>query len=666
MIDLDVNRSQDKPSDDKFGDASLGMHSSITRRDFLGATLLASGAQLLHPFSPAQLLAQQPDAVLPGATEHWNGYGGVGEYAASNGNTWQVLSAGHKLRDSNAAGFLKNVTDTGELYDCVVVGGGISGLAVAALFLRQARPSATCLILENHPIFGGEAKQNEFNVDGQLVVAHQASAIYFVPYPRSFLADFYDAIGLHEPRLAYQTWGGPAPAMSVGRTPYDSAGMSTGQYGFWFGPNLVATDHSTGTGKWLVDPVGKKFADAPVSPSARSELLRWYSGDAESHSNFTPPQYEGDAVSRALDSVTLEDHYIRRFGITREFIRTYLSPDLGGGSGLGADALSAFSEYAADLLHPYQKNGEAVQMFPGGNTTIARLIVKTLIPTAFAGETNPDAVTRNPVNFAALDLPASRARIRLGATVLHTSHQGDPSRADLLQIIYEKNDKLFRVGARSAVMAGGSWTTKHIITDLPAAQRAAYAQFFRSPCIMANVAVRNWRFLSKLGITGCRWFGGSIGNYIELRRMALVGDVASQFSPDSPTVLTVKILFSHPGLSTEAQGHRGRAELLATPFRDYERRIRDQLSQMFSSAGFDAQRDIAGIILNRWGHAYLSPQPGFFFGTNGNPAPREVLRSAPFGRIAFANTDLAGAMDHRYSILEARRAVSQLFDSVLD
>ena len=63
---------------------------------------------------------------------------------------------------------------------------------------------------------------------------------------------------------------------------------------------------------------------------------------------------------------------------------------------------------------------------------------------------------------------------------------------------------------------------------------------------------------------------------------------------------------------------------------------------MFSKYGFDTQKDIAGIILNRWGHAYLSPQPGFFFGKDGKFAPREVLRRAPFGRIAFANTDLAG------------------------
>jgi spermidine dehydrogenase len=106
--------------------------------------------------------------------------------------------------------------------------------------------------------------------------------------------------------------------------------------------------------------------------------------------------------------------------------------------------------------------------------------------------------------------------------------------------------------------------------------------------------------------------------------------------------------------------------MLGTSFAEYERRIREQFIAMFARSGFDSQRDIAGIVLNRWGHAYLNPQPGFFFGNNGQPAPREILRNAPFGRIAFANTDLAGAMDHRYSILEAQRAVGQLFDQVLE
>jgi spermidine dehydrogenase len=213
-------------------------------------------------------------------------------------------------------------------------------------------------------------------------------------------------------------------------------------------------------------------------------------------------------------------------------------------------------------------------------------------------------------------------------------------------------------------MAGGSWTTKHIVKDLPEEQRKAYAQFYRSPCMMANVAVRNWRFLHKMGISGCRWFEG-IGNYMDACRQAVVGINDGEISPDSPIVLAVKVLYSYPGISTEDQGHRGRAEMLSTSFRDYERRIREQFTVMFGAAGFDAKHDIAGIVLNRWGHAYLSPQPGFFFGKDGQPAPRETLRGAPFGRIAFANTDLAGAMDHRYSILEAQRAVNQLLDQVL-
>jgi spermidine dehydrogenase len=214
------------------------------------------------------------------------------------------------------------------------------------------------------------------------------------------------------------------------------------------------------------------------------------------------------------------------------------------------------------------------------------------------------------------------------------------------------------------VMAGGCWTTKHIVKDLPETHHRAYAEFYRSPCMMANVAVRNWRFLYNMGMSGCRWFEG-IGNYMEVRKLALTGVEDSTIGPDSPIVLSLKILYSYPGYSTEEQGNRGRAELIGTSFRDYERQIREQFTEMFGSAGFSAQRDIAGIILNRWGHAYLSPQPGFFFGRGGQPAPREILRNAPFGRIAFANTDLAGAMDHRYSILEAQRAVGQLLDQVL-
>jgi spermidine dehydrogenase len=285
-------------------------------------------------------------------------------------------------------------------------------------------------------------------------------------------------------------------------------------------------------------------------------------------------------------------------------------------------------------------------------------MVKTLVPAAFDGPRTVEAVWRNRVRFAALDRRGQPTRIRLDATVVHVEHAGDPARAPHVVITYAKGGRLFRVRARKVVMAGGSWTTKHIVRDLPASHREAYAQFHRSPCLMANVAVRNWRFLYDQGMTGCRWFEG-IGNYLAIRKMATVGG-SDSFGPDSPTALTLKVLFARPGLPIAEQGSRGRAEMLGKSFAQYEREIRQQMGDMFAAGGFDPRRDIAGIILNRWGHAYVNPQPGFFFGADGKPAPRDVLRDNPHGRITFANTDLTGAMDHRNSILEADRAVKQL------
>jgi len=627
------------------------METSITRRDFLGSALLASGSALLAGVTPAQLLVQE---------DTFTGYGGVGEYNAANGNTLAVLEAGHAIRDRLYDPLPIDVIDTGETYDCAIIGGGISGLAAALFFQRDAGPKSKCLVLENHPIFGGEAKQNEFLVDGKRLIAHQGSAIYQIQYPHSYLAQFYQSIGLQAPKLTYQRWAGPGPEFSLSTTPYQATGLQHGQYGFWFGAKFDQKP-----GMWLTDPLGKNLEGAPVANATRIEWLRWLKGKSAEGAKFEHPRVEGDAISRYLDSITLEQHYMERSGLSRETVRTFLSPVEGGGSGLGPDALSAYSDYAFEMLHPLpEEEGGSDQMFPGGNATIARLMLKTLIPAAIDGPHSVEGVCRNRVNFRALDVAGAEARIRLSSTVVYVEHDGEPRKAESVSIVYSKQGKLYRLKARSAVMAGGCWTTKHIVKDLPETHRQAYAQFYRSPCMMVNVAVRNWRFLHKMGMSGCRWFEG-LGNYMDVRKLALTGLESPTIGPDSPVVLTVKVLYSYPGASTEEQGKSGRGELLGTSFKDYERQIREQFSEMFARSGFDAQRDIAGIILNRWGHAYLSPQPGFFFGRDGQPAPREILRNAPFGRIAFANTDLAGAMDHRYSVLEAKRAVGQLLDQVL-
>jgi spermidine dehydrogenase len=299
--------------------------------------------------------------------DDFTGYGGVGEYSTSNGNTLDVLNAGHSIRNGIYDPLPNEIVDTRESYDCVIIGGGISGLAAALFFQRQAGSGMKCLILENHPIFGGEAKQNEFLVEGRRLIVHQGSAIYQIQYPHSFLAGFYQSIGLEAPELVYQKWAGPETEFPLSRTPYEAVGLKHGQYGFWFGARFGQRP-----GMWLIDPVGKNFEGAPISKGTKVEWLRWLKGEPLEKTKFEPPRIEGDEISRYLDSITLEQHYMDRFGLSRDTVRTFLSPVEGGGSGLGPDALSAYSDYAFETLHPLpQENGGSDQMFPGGNSTIA-------------------------------------------------------------------------------------------------------------------------------------------------------------------------------------------------------------------------------------------------------------------------------------------------------
>jgi spermidine dehydrogenase len=622
-------------------DRLLGMDSRITRRDFLNSTLLASGSALLGPAAPFDLLA----------ADDWTGPGGVGDYARSNGNTFEVMNAAHKIRDHVFDAPPIDAMETREVFDCVIVGGGISGLSAALFFTRMSAGKRKCLVLENHPIFGGEAKRNEFIVDGQRLMAPQGSDHFQIPYPHSFIARFYDLIGVDISQFKYQTWGSSEPQLPLGRT-FEQMPAPEGVY---FGARFGKLP-----GVWLVDP-WKNPGAIPIPAAMRAEMLRYRERSSKAGLPFEVP---GDEKSRYLDSITLEQHLIESYGLSRETIRTLMMGE-GGGFGAGPDALSGYCAYAFEALHSLDDTPETGwQAFPGGNCGIARHIVKTLIPDSIAGEKTLEAICQNSINFAALDRAGEAARIRLGATVFRVEHDTDPARSSHVSITYTQGEKTFRMKARSVVMAGGGWATQLVVRDLPKTHRDAYAEFHRMPCMLANVAVRNWRFMHKLGFASASWYEG-LGSFTSVRKVPVFSTDAKTIGPDSPTVLTFKVLYLSPGLSLQEQGTRGRTELLSTSFRDSERKIREQLTEMFAASGFDARREIAGIILNRWGHAYLAPQPGFFFGKDGQPAPREVLRRAPFGRISFANTELSGAMDHKTAVLEAHRAVGQLLDQVL-
>jgi spermidine dehydrogenase len=209
------------PAPPKRRDDRLGMNEPISRRDFINGTLVASAGLLLH--------RQLPATISP--PDDWTGYGGIGDYGSSNGNTYEVMTAAHAIRDGTFERSNASAVDTGETYDLLVVGGGLSGLAAAVFF--QKRKGGRCLVLDNHPIFGGEAKRNEFRVDGRVLVAHQASAIYLVPQTGGYTDRFYDLIGMDQPVLEYQRWRSRWPEMPLHQSPYGVAAPEN--YGFYFG-----------------------------------------------------------------------------------------------------------------------------------------------------------------------------------------------------------------------------------------------------------------------------------------------------------------------------------------------------------------------------------------------------------------------------------------------
>ncbi len=353
-------------------------------------------------------------------------------------------------------------------------------------------------------------------------------------------------------------------------------------------------------------------------------------------------------------------------------ITKFADPVLAAAIGLGADAISAFGAYqvampgfqgfARGFTRRAKTEDSDWHSFPGGNDGFARHFVKGLIPDAIKGNNSFEDILNQKINFDALDREGSNIRMRLGALAVNIEHNNEPEKSEYVRVAYVKDDKVYMLKARNVVMANGSWVTRRIVKDLPENYREAYGRFYRSPMLVVNVALTNRKFLYNLGFTACRWFEG-FGFSSNILQPMIVGDYQPPLDPDKPAIITFYVPFYYPGLSIKEQGVRGRAELLSTSYADYEKKILEQMVILFGKAGFDPKKNVAGIILNRWGHAYVNPQPGFYFGREGNPAPRSVIRN-PFGRISFAHSELNGHQHWLGAVDEGRRAAKQAMRTI--
>jgi spermidine dehydrogenase len=623
---------------------SLGLNAPITRRDFIGATLVGSGAMLL---------GAPPPARAQSLTAQWNGYAGIGDYARSNGNIASVVNAAHGVRDGIYEAGIASAPVVDELYDLIIVGGGFAGL-IAAYEFRKARPTGRCLVLENHPVFGGEAKQNQILVDGLTLTGPQGSNDAVVPRADNSYAHvvgLWDEIGM--PRsYDYVDPTGGAASLKFARDNYDPMywNEDAASLGYFFDRPFAAKQ------AWVVDPWSDDLRRAPISPDVRRQWVQW-----KKHS---PVLTHGDEAStdRWLDSMSYGDLVVRELGLSKDVFRLSDPLVATGDYGVSSDVVSA---YGAKLLG-LPGTGENVIAtdafsFPGGNAAILRHIVKALLPEAITGSRSFADVLFAPIDFSALDRPQN-TRIRLGATVVAVRHDGNAETSKIVDVTYALGGELKRVRGQAVIVAAGGWIARHIVRDLPPSYVAAYAQFHHGPILVANVAVRNWKAFAKLGISAAHWFDG-FGFFVNVRQPMKIDGVPIPLDPSKPAMLTFYVGFPQAGVPIDRQTSAARARLFGTTYAEFELQLRKQLQQMFGAAGFNAKRDIAGIVINRWGHAYIAPQPGFYFGTPGNPAPLEVIRQR-HGRIAFGHSELSGRQSWGRAAQESRRALKQVLEVI--
>ncbi len=616
----------DVPDDEER--SRLGLDTPITRRDFVNGALVSAGGVMLGAPSAGSLRASTT------APDTFTGYGGVGDYAKANGNTWPVVQAAHRLRDgAYDASALAAAKPAGN-FDLVVVGGGIAGLSAAFYFTKAAGPGRRVLLLDNHSILGGEARQNEFRVDGERLLGPQGSNDFAVPAPGSgSLADaFFTEFAL--PReYSWQSWDARLKPLRFARDNYsnmDGFQESQVDVGHFFG------EGPDGKPQWRRNIWSNELRDTPFSETARRDLLRWRADSGP----------VSEAQDRYLDTLTYKDYLERVRGYDPAVTRL-VEPIVGLLSGVSADAASA--RLGRQLVESPDR--PMALSFPGGNSPFPRALLRGLLPAALPGK-DFNSLMYGPIDFGALDR-VQATRIRLDAMALRVEHGSSDSSGSRLRVTYEKGGALFKVGARTVVMASGGWVNKHLLVDMPDDLRSAYDQFSYAPALIVNVALRQWRFLYDLDITACRWFddAGSFGYCCNLRQtMTSDGGDGPPLHPDRPAVLSFYLGLPIPGLPAAEQGAAARAQFLATPYAEYELRIRRQMTRMFAAYGFKADRDIAAIVLNRWGHARLIEPPGFHYGRDGKASPLERVREG-YGHVAIGHSELNGGQ-HWGSALE--------------
>jgi spermidine dehydrogenase len=623
-------------------DEALGLHRPITRRDFLNGVALAVGG--VASGWPVSSIAGPPSVPVP----DW-----AGQTDAAN-------AALHALR-SAAPPNIDVATDSGERYDLIVVGAGISGLAAAFLY-RQQISGARILLVDSLDQVGGHAARNEFvTATGKRLIGYGGSQALDTPG--------------HWSPAAHQL--------------IRDIGIDLEDFKGWFdtrwADNRGLTNRATFFGKeaWGLDRLVIQGADEkpaqwvprmPLNPRAQAGLIELLS---------TPRDYLAGS-SRAeklavLAEVTYDEFLTRIAGVDPELTR-YFNARTQGYFGVGTDATSALDAFAGGLpgfdamdlgdkavaaMSPSGRQSMVGQdpyiyHFPDGNASVARALLRALIPSALPGD-GVESLVLAQLNRDRLDEAESSVRIRLGTSAVRVQHAGPVASANQVQVtLAGPGGQLRNVLSNQVVLACFSRAIPLICNEMPKEQVDALSDQHKVPLIYGNVLVNNWRAFAKAGVAQIS-LPGHLFESVAIDMPVSIGQYRFADTLDDPVLLHMPaVVLDRTGASEREQCAAGRTRLYAMRFAQVERQIRETLNRALGAYGFDAEKDIEAITLNRWAHgyAYEYMRPWDRYWPTG-PLPIHTARRG-WGRIAIANSD-AGAFAYVHSAIDqATRAVAEL------
>ena len=642
-------------------DRELGMNRDITRRDFLNGIAVGVGGALVSPWLEGLLAAQ---TSAPSAQDRPGYYPPT--LTGMRGSHPGAYETAHALRDGTFWQRAGKPVETGEEYDLIVVGGGMSGLAAAYFYRKHAGDSARILILDNHDDFGGHAKRNEFHLHGRMLLTNGGTVGIESPFPYSKEASgLLTELGIDPPALEKKY---------ADREAYSDLGFAYFFDKDTFGTERLVTNapggfygRQRGSGKWA-----EFLARTPLSAQAQQDIVRIQ----EAKVDYMPGVPQAEKKAR-LSKMSYKDFLLNLVKAHPDVLPFYQTRTHGL-YGIGIDAVPALDCWAIHFPGfqgmgldrvpskglTFTALGEVTPQedyhfhFPDGNASIARMLVRSLIPGSGSGSTAEDIVTAK-MDYSRLDHEESPVHIRLNSTAVGVRHLGDPASAKQVEVVYGRDQKAYSVRGKAAVLACWNMVIPYLCPELPADQKEALHYGVKVPLVYSVVGLRNWTAFHKLGVRGISC-PGMYHSSINLDQAVNIGDYKSSQSPDEPILVHMLRTPCQPGLSARDQQRAGHYDLLATSFETFERNIRDQLARVLGAGGFDPARDIEAITVNRWPHGYAYEyNPLWDPDWPEGKRPCDIARQR-HGRIAIANSDAAAAAYTDQAIDQAYRAVQEL------